>query len=65
MLLPREAAAFAAKNGLKVVEDLGAKELTQRFLIGSDGKPDGRRIDGHRIIEAKVPYTRAPAQERR
>lgn len=52
---PREAAAFARKNGLRVVEDLGAKELTQRFLIGSDGKPDGRMIDGHRIIEAMVP----------
>jgi len=54
-LTPREAAAFARKHGLKVVEDLGAKELTQRFLIGSDGKPDGRMIDGHRILSAEVP----------
>lgn len=52
---PREAAAFARKNGLRVVEDLGAKELTQRFLVGGDGKPDGRMIDGHRLLEAKVP----------
>lgn len=52
---PKGAAAFARKNGLAVVEDLGAKELTKRFLIGTDGKPDGRMIDGHRIIEAKVP----------
>ena len=51
---PREAAAFAKKNGLQVVEGMGAKELTQRFLLGSDGKPDGRMVDGNRIIEARV-----------
>ena len=52
---PEGAAAFARKNGLRVVEDLGPKELTRRYLIGSDGKPDGRMVDGHRIIEAMVP----------
>lgn len=49
------AAAFARKQGLNVIEDLGPKELTQRHLIGSDGKPDGRMPDGHRILEAQVP----------
>lgn len=52
---PRGAAAFAKKHGLQVLEDVGDKELTKRHLTGSDGKPDGRVIDWHRIIEAKVP----------
>lgn len=42
--------------GLRVGSaDLGAKELTQRFLVGSDGRPDGRMVDGHRVLEARVP----------
>ena len=52
---PRGAAAFAKRQGLRVVEDLGPKELTSRYLLGSDGKPDGRMTDGNRILEAKVP----------
>ena len=52
---PRGAAAFARQQGLKVIEDLGTKELTERYLIGSDGKPDGRMPDGHRILQAQVP----------
>jgi methyltransferase (TIGR00027 family) len=52
---PREAAAFAKQHGLQVVEDVDAKTLTRRHLLGSDGKPDGKMIDWHRIIEAKVP----------
>ena len=51
---PRTAAAFAGRQRLKVIEDLGPKELTQRFLIGSDGKPDGRMPDGYRILQAQV-----------
>ena len=52
---PRGAAAFAKRQGLKVIEDLGTEELTQRYLTGTDGKPDGRMPDGHRILEAQVP----------
>jgi methyltransferase (TIGR00027 family) len=52
---PRGAAAFAKRQGLKVIEDLGTKELTTRYLTGTDGKPDGRMPDGHRILEAQVP----------
>lgn len=40
---------------IAVVEDLGAKELTERPLLGSDGKPDGRIVDSHRIMEARMP----------
>ena len=39
---------------IAVVEDLGAKELAERLLLGTDGKLDGRTVDGRRIIEARV-----------
>jgi hypothetical protein len=52
---PEEAAAFAKKQGLEVVEDVGQKELVERYLTGSDGKVDGRLLDWQRILEAKVP----------
>jgi methyltransferase (TIGR00027 family) len=53
--LPPEAAAFAKKHGLAVIEDVGEQELVQRHLTGSDGKPDGRLLDWQRLIEARVP----------
>jgi methyltransferase (TIGR00027 family) len=52
---PPEAAAFARRHGLVVVEDVGDKELIQRHLLGSDGKQDGRLLNWQRIIEAQVP----------
>jgi methyltransferase (TIGR00027 family) len=52
---PRQAAAFAKRHRLQLVEDIGAEELTRRHLLGSDGQPDGRIIDWGRIIEARVP----------
>lgn len=50
-----EAAAFVVANGLVVTNDLGSEQLTQRYLIGSDGRPDGRMLEGNRILEARVP----------
>lgn len=52
---PNGAAAFAKRQGLNVVEDLGTRELTRCYLTGSDGKPDGRMPDGYRILQAQVP----------
>jgi hypothetical protein len=49
------AAAFANAEGLVVVSDLGPTELTARYLIGSDGKPDGRIAEFLRIIHVRVP----------
>lgn len=51
---PQEAAEFAKHHGLAVLEDLDAVELTRRFLIGSDGKPDGRIPEWFRVIDAEV-----------
>ena len=51
---PAEAAAFAQKHGLVVIEDVGQTELVERYMTGSDGKPDGRLLDWQRIIEAEV-----------
>lgn len=49
------AAAYAKKQGFRVVEDVAGKELAARHLTGSDGKPDGRVFDWHRIIALRVP----------
>lgn len=51
----KEAAEFAQRHGLMVLDDLNALELTRRYLTGSDGKPDGRLPDWYRIIDANVP----------
>ena len=51
---PQEAAEFAKRHGLAVIEDLDTVELTRRFLIGSDGKPDGRIPAWYRVIDAAV-----------
>jgi hypothetical protein len=50
-----EAAAFATREGLVVVSDLGPAELTARYLIGSDGLPDGLIGEYQRIIHLRVP----------
>jgi methyltransferase (TIGR00027 family) len=49
------AAAFLTAQGLELVSDLGPDELTARYLIGSDGRPDGRIAEFLRIIHARVP----------
>lgn len=51
---PEEAAAFAAKHGLEVVEDLDDVELTRRYLTNARGQADGRMPDWQRIIDARV-----------
>ena len=50
-----QAAAIAAREGLVVVSDLGPAELTARYLIGSDGEPDGMMSEGQRIVLVRVP----------
>ena len=52
---PSQAAAFATRAGLVVVSDLGHVELTARYLIGSDGLPDGMMGEFGRILHARVP----------
>src|SRR5262245_13285818 len=50
-----QAAALAAREGLVVVSDLGPVELTARYLVGSDGEPDGMMSEATRIIHLRVP----------
>jgi hypothetical protein len=50
-----QAAAFATGEGLAVVSDLGADELTARYLTGSDGQPDGMMGEFQRILHLRVP----------
>jgi methyltransferase (TIGR00027 family) len=52
---PSQAAAFATGEGLVVVSDLGPAELTARYLIDSDGQPDGMMGEFTRIIHVRVP----------
>lgn len=47
--------AYINKHGLEVLSNVGARELTQRYLIGSDGKPDGKPSPYFRIAHARVP----------
>jgi methyltransferase (TIGR00027 family) len=49
------AAAIATGAGLVVVSDVGPTELTARYLIGSDGEPDGIIGESSRIIHVRVP----------
>jgi methyltransferase (TIGR00027 family) len=50
-----QAAAFAMREGLVVVSDLGPAELTSRYLIGSNGEPDGMIGEYQRILHLRVP----------
>ena len=49
---PAEAAAFAARHGLKVRDDLDGAELARRYLTGSGGRPDGRVPAWYHVIDA-------------
>jgi methyltransferase (TIGR00027 family) len=49
-----QAAAFAMAHGLVVDADLDSDTLAERYLVGSDGRLDGRWLEGHRIVEASV-----------
>ena len=40
------------RHGLIVIDNLSPLDLTQRYLIGSDGKPAGRLPDAHGVIDA-------------
>ena len=51
---PQEAAEFAARHGLELMEDVGPDALTKRYLLGSDGRPDGKMNEYQRIILARV-----------
>ena len=52
---PSQAAALARREGLVVLSDLDSAELTKRYLINSDGEPDGMMGEFTRIIHVRVP----------
>ena len=51
---PGKAGDFVTSRGFSVVSDLGAKELAQRYLVGSDGKIDGQPTPFFRIMHAVI-----------
>lgn len=42
-------------HGFKVVSDIGPQDLTKKYLMGSNGKPDGQPSPHYRIIHARLP----------
>ena len=50
-----DAAAFLKAHGLERVSDLSGEQLGKRYLVGADGRLDGRMLEGNRIFEARVP----------
>ncbi|HVO67890.1 MAG TPA: SAM-dependent methyltransferase [Syntrophales bacterium] len=50
-----EVESFINQKGLSLISDLGPPELTQKYLIRSNGKEDGRMMGHFRIAYAKVP----------
>jgi methyltransferase (TIGR00027 family) len=51
---PAVAHDFLRRHGMELIRDLDDGELTPRYLIGSNGKPDGRLPNWLRIIDARV-----------
>ena len=45
---------FVNQRGLKVLSDLGSKELSQKYLIRSDGSVDGQLPEAGGIMHAEV-----------
>jgi methyltransferase (TIGR00027 family) len=45
---------FITQHGLKVISDLGSKELAKRYLVRSDGSIDGSPTAFVRVMHAKV-----------
>jgi len=52
---PKAAENFINQRGLKMLSDIGPKELTRRYLIRSNGSIDGRIAEFVRIVHARVP----------
>ena len=50
-----ESAAYVRHRGLKVLSDVGPKDLEARYLTRSDGTLDGPCASAFRIMHAMVP----------
>ncbi len=51
-----KAEPFVTEHGLKFISDLGAKELTKRYLILSNGEVDGKATPWWRVTHARVEH---------
>lgn len=54
-LQPRYFETFVQQRGLKALSDLGPAQLSDRYLIDSQGKPRGKIAEFLRIAEVEVP----------
>ena len=57
-LQPYGAEAFLRQCGLSLISDLGPKEFTSAYLMGSDGKPIGEPLTFLNLVLAEVPRER-------
>ncbi len=49
-----QAEMFVTERGLKLISELGPKELANKYLVRSNGKIDGKPISWCRLIHARV-----------
>jgi methyltransferase (TIGR00027 family) len=54
-IIPQQLETFINLRGLTLLSDLGPKDLTQRYLIRSDGTHSGKISEFLRIVHAQVP----------
>ena len=52
---PKQLASFVHLHGLRLLSDLGPQDLTQRYLISSNGTVSGKIAGFLRIVHADVP----------
>jgi methyltransferase (TIGR00027 family) len=56
-IAPRQLETFINLRGLTLLSDLGPEDLTQRYLIQSNGTVSGKIAEFVRIVHAEVPET--------
>ena len=55
-IAPENLESFVNQRGLKLISDLGPQQLSQRYLIDSQGQPRGKIAEFLRIVHIEVPH---------
>lgn len=61
-IAPENLESFVSQRGMRLISDLGPDQLSQRYLIDSQGQPRGKIAEFLRIVHAEVPQ---PAERER
>jgi methyltransferase (TIGR00027 family) len=54
-IAPENLESYVNRSGLKLLSDFGPQQLSQRYLIDSQGEPRGRIAEFLRIVHVEVP----------